>query len=155
MTFQRVLRLHPEVQFRFPDHILGVWKGPLGVTRVSDPPQVIRMGMRNQDCVDLLRLDLGGREVLEQTACGWLWLYLSPGACVDEHEPIARIHGQHIHLERRFLRRLKVRRKDGIAFRFGRFRPERLRWKSNCSVAHDRELELSKTEPIESWHLTF
>ena len=65
MTFQRMLRLHPEVQFRFADHILSVWKGPLGVTRISDPPQVIRMGMRDQNCVDLLRLDLGGREVLE------------------------------------------------------------------------------------------
>ena len=41
-----------------------------------------------------------------------------------------------------------------VAFRFGRFWPERLRWKSNCPVAYDRELELSKTEPIESWHLT-
>ena len=65
MTFQRVLRLHPEVQFRFADHILGVWKGPLGVARVSDPPQVIRMGMRDQGRVDLLRLDLSGRKVLK------------------------------------------------------------------------------------------
>jgi hypothetical protein len=65
MTFQRVLRLHPEVQFRFADYIFGVWKGPLGVTRVSDPPKVIRVGMRDEDRVDLLWLDFGGREVLE------------------------------------------------------------------------------------------
>ena len=65
VAFQWMPRLHPEVQFRFADHILGVWKRPLGVAFVSDPPQVIRMGMRDQDCVDVLRLDLGGREVLE------------------------------------------------------------------------------------------
>src|SRR5215207_4215578 len=32
MIFQRMLRLHPEVQFRFADHMLGVGKGPLGVS---------------------------------------------------------------------------------------------------------------------------
>jgi hypothetical protein len=50
---------------------------------------------------------------------------------------------------------LEVRRKDGIAFRFRRFWPDHLRRKSNCAVAHDRELELSETEPVESWHLAF
>src|SRR3984957_15935904 len=153
MTFQRVLRLHPEVQFRFADYIFGVWKGPLGVTRVSDPPKVIRMGMRDEDRVDLLWLDFGGAEVLGCAARGWL--HLAAGACVDEHKAIAPIHGQYIHLERRFVRRLEVRHKARVAFRRGRFWPERLRWKSNCPVAYDRELELSETEPIESWRLTF
>jgi hypothetical protein len=65
MTFQWMLRLPPEVQFPFADHIVSVWKGSLGVTGVSNPPQVVRMGVLDQDCVDLLWLDLGGREVLE------------------------------------------------------------------------------------------
>jgi hypothetical protein len=46
-------------------------------------------------------------------------LHPSAGACVDKHKPIARIHGQHIHLERRFVRGLEVRRKTASRSAFG------------------------------------
>jgi len=49
----------------------------------------------------------------------------------------------------------KSDKKDSVAVRFTRFWPERLRWESNCAIAHNGDLELSETEPIAAWHLAF
>jgi hypothetical protein len=115
---------------------------------VTDTPQVVEVGVSEQDHVDIARRVARGGEVAKQPAGRFLEL-IDAAARVDQHQLVARVDEDGVDLQSHRARRLE-RGCEQASCVHGAVAPQRFGGERERSVAYNGDLDGAELEAVEA-----
>jgi hypothetical protein len=141
-------RLAPECDLGLAGDEIGRGKQQRRVLAITDAPQVVEVGVSEQDHVDIARRVARGGEVANEPAGRFLEL-VDAAACVDQHQLVAGIDEHDVELQLYRVPRLECRCEEVFCV-LGPIATQLFGRECDEAVADDSDLDGAELEAVEA-----